>query len=825
MERLTMIFFFRLIISCALIAVGTFNATSQNVKLLADVDVSRPFILLYSEASVDGQYIACSKDDSIGVLRVRTYPTERRDTIAIPDSVTSVRCVCFLKDRLLLAYQSRATRLTHFATIDNDGTEWKSAPDVLPSVHPVYGKLDPFISSTVAPGQNTAALGGYYSTSTTPSKTAYLTTIINTQTLATLHTYDTVGPLKVSPGGREYYYTKMAPDSSAWLCLYFDVATGAWLRTVRSNWRYGSSTGIDHIMHTTRSIGSIDAEPVTMLPEDQSFVTCLASPNIMCVLRSTDTLQWIEAYDVLNGTSVLIDTIRAGVSVTVNDVDRLILVHTTLPFRFRVYSYDGYQGREGLACIRSVDSTLVFSNVNYSTVHLSRTPNAHVTAMIDRREYAMNGRTTPLTLRSDRLGWVPFSATARSAQGMVIDSMVRAPLIVRRPSAFTDAVQVRHGAAELALSADEQSLAVVSDSMTTVIPIISGPSPTLDTAHARIIRDVATHATQTPLLPSTSYVKTVLRDDDPNRQEYRRSLEQLVVRFNGDSTLLRSFALEPDVIIRKVQTVWSVTDSLLGLAVFTSNASAGRLYLSKRINGAWVLAGDTNGIKILNGDRVDISVPGLIMSTSAGGTLYVTNRSDGTVIFDTTDGRAHALLVDDTTLITSNRVWKLRDGTWQPQQFLGRNSYLNSDVIRVSASTSLLLRYDRNIIGYLVDHASAAVKDSLDNGFKNQRCAIYSNRYRGVFVGYYNGEVGFVPIDPKYLDPTSVAIEQSPRAPLGITSCTLYTVHGSRVAGLACTTALSATEVESLHIPSGLYIAVYTHEHGEPTSQLIVIEK
>ncbi len=257
--------------------------------------------------------------------------------------------------------------------------------------------------------------------------------------------------------------------------------------------------------------------------------------------------------------------------------------------------------------------------------------------------------------------------------------------------------------------------------------------------------------------------------------------------------------------------------------MFTTNPGPGRLYLSKRINGAWVPVGDTNGIKILNGDRVDISVPGLIMSTSTGGALYLSNMSDGSSIFDTTDGRAHALLVDDSTFITTERVWKLRDGAWQAQPILSRNTYNNADAVRLSASTSLLFRQDRDMFGYIVDHSSAAVVDSIIHGFPYPGVAVYSKRYRGLFIGNYGGIVGFVPIDPKYLDPTSVSFEQPSNANSCITSCTLYTVQGSRVAGVTCTSLLSTTDVESLAISNGLYIAVYTQEHGKPITQLIVV--
>lgn len=107
-----------------LFTAGGHSLVCQTVKMLADVDVSFPFSLNpnITSASVDGRYMACV-NDTLGVIFLRVYPTERRDTVAIPDSVKTVRCVGFASGRLLLTYELRSNGQVHFAAIDITGKE------------------------------------------------------------------------------------------------------------------------------------------------------------------------------------------------------------------------------------------------------------------------------------------------------------------------------------------------------------------------------------------------------------------------------------------------------------------------------------------------------------------------------------------------------------------------------------------------------------------------------------------------------------------------------------------------------------------------------
>lgn len=409
------------------------TVTAQTIQLLADVEFGKPFVTLYPTKSIDGRYVA-SVIDTIGVLRLQSYPNERRDTVAIPDSVTSVRAWCFVSNRLLLYYKSRATKELHLAVIENESKTWTPISDIFPFVDSALGMLASFNTCTVAPGKSTATLVGTYSASAVSTTRSV---IFNAQSAAALKTYDSVNINRVSPHGREYYSMKVTSDSSALLCTYVDARTGQLLRTVRSHENYYSAgaTGIDHIMYTHYPLGNVSEASLPLFKaDDRTIVGSLAAPNVFCTVRETSGLQWTEAYDVLNRTSVLIDTIRAaGSFVNVNDVDRVVVLHSLNPFRLRVYSYGGVEGREGLACIRSVDTALVYGNVTYGALFVAKTKEVDIVGRIDGRSYVLSGRANPLVLNADHVGEVPFAAILRNKQGDVIDSNVCTSLVVRYP--------------------------------------------------------------------------------------------------------------------------------------------------------------------------------------------------------------------------------------------------------------------------------------------------------------------------------------------------------------------------------------------------------
>ncbi len=97
--------FMRLIVGMMLTGSGA-AVTAQTSTLLADVELGTSFVLYFSVTSIDGRYTACVVD-TIGVLRLQSYPNERRDTVAIPDSVRNVQAWGFVSNRLLLSYSSR----------------------------------------------------------------------------------------------------------------------------------------------------------------------------------------------------------------------------------------------------------------------------------------------------------------------------------------------------------------------------------------------------------------------------------------------------------------------------------------------------------------------------------------------------------------------------------------------------------------------------------------------------------------------------------------------------------------------------------------------
>jgi hypothetical protein len=809
-----------------LFTAGGHSLLCQTVKLLADVDVKDLYWSYQATESADGRYVA-NVINQVGLVRVRTYPIEKRDTIPLPDSAYDVQCIGFLPDRLLLSYLSANSWLVRLATISNDGTVWQGIPDIVPPTNSSGWKLQRYGRCIIAPGRMTAALDYVYASSESPSRSTAHTVVINSATLDTLHSYDSVSNFKVCPGGREYYFVKRAADKTGYLHIYVDASTGQTLRSVYyERGFYGAyPSGIDSVMYLDFDVFRIDGITCQMFPLDRLNVGCLAGPNVLCTVKSSTRPKRVEAYDVLDRSVALIDTINASeVYARVNDVDQIVAVHTTAPFRYRVYSYSGWVGREGLACVRTVDTTLLFNLVAYGVVSFTRSNPAEIVCMIDNKEYGMNGRRSSIILRADHLGTIPFSASARSVDGSLLSATTCRPLVVRYPGSFTVATRVNHVIAELALSADEQSIHAISDSMSTIIPLTGVLAPVFDSTQFVVVRDSSMHVSQCPLLSSRAYVDVKLHGIDTTGQGPRRSVQQHIRWIDGKSEQLRSIDVAPDVVVKKARTLWSTADSVIGLHIQQPAPANGRLYLSKlNPNGDWVPYGDSGGIEVPYYDRIDISVRGRIAVTYPNGLLVVMNKVDATKYTEVdVGGWTNALYVDDTTIVTPVAVWKHQATTWEQRKYPSDLSSA-SDIVRLSGSATLLLRTERTLFGFVVDHVSPTKVDSLKNGYDKPSCVVYSQRYHGLFVGYSSGVLAFLPLDLPSSDPTSVAVRPLFPESGGITSCVLYTMDGSMVAGMECAASLSATDVQSLHIPNGLYLAVYMRERGVPTTQMILV--
>ena len=259
----------------------------------------------------------------------------------------------------------------------------------------------------------------------------------------------------------------------------------------------------------------------------------------------------------------------------------------------------------------------------------------------------------------------------------------------------------------------------------------------------------------------------------------------------------------------------------MGLYVCRRDSPSGRLYLSNYIDDTWVPYGDTSGIDIPSGERVDIGVAGRIVSSNSDGRLIIMNVADGSILFDTTVYNAHSILINDSTLLTTESIWKLIGDGWQMKSRLTRTSGV--DVIRMSAVASVIRLQASNNIGYIVSHEKSAIVDSLGPGFYGPLCAVYSHRYHGMFVGFNNGLIGFLPIKSAYDGPTSITSGHRALAPGHFTSCTLYSIDGGRVVELACSSQLSKADVASFRVPNGLYVAVYKQDHGDPFTELILV--
>jgi len=297
-----------------------------------------------------------------------------------------------------------------------------------------------------------------------------------------------------------------------------------------------------------------------------------------------------------------------------------------------------------------------------------------------------------------------------------------------------------------------------------------------------------------------------------------------VIRHVGsnDSVLIRSIWLAPELAVQRVQTVSNAQERMMGLYVVNYPSSASRLYLTRLIDDTWVPYGDTSGIKILGWGTVDLSDPGHIISRDGDGRLVKKRISDTTTIIDVNVESRSALVINDSTILTPRCFWIESDGAWKYLKSF-RSSEQGVDVVRLSAGYSALIWSRLGTTGYVVDNTSRSIVDSLGRGFSYPTCAIYSKRYHGLFIGHQTGVVGFVPILPKYDTPTSLSMQRPTQRSTSVTSCVVYTVAGSRIREIPCTSQLSDTDAAQLHLPNGLYIVVYAQEHGPAFSSMLMV--
>lgn len=814
----------RCLLSCCLFAVLLItSAAAQKVTKIADVDVGPPFKSLYSAWSSNGQYVACVIDN-IGVLRIRTYPTEHRDTVPIPDSVTNVWAIGVTRYATLLTFASRTTGLVHLAALAHNDTVWRVLEGVMPPKDSTLGTLRQWVGSKAVTASSlpTVAIVGTYAPKQPDADVLYRTVFLDAQTYAVKRTVDSVAVTGVNANGTEFYRIWPATDGVLRQCTYFDGVTGAALRTVPCPVDTYRPTGVDHVMFNTTQLGALGQRPVSIIHNTSNIEECVLSPNVYAV--NNDDTRTLELLDVVTRTRTVVDD--AG-DAFVDNLDSTVTVWHANPFRLRVFRISGMQRHEGLVCTRYLDTTEIYTRVAYGAIYVGAQHMAEVTAVIDGQPYPLMGRTEGLVHMPNRVGTVSFSAMAKAVGSGTVyrDSMV--PLVVRYPGRVRASLMATHSVKELSLSKDDGVLGAGDDPSGTfsMIALKGTDTPVMDTIMTVPYTGGTLHATMSPLVSDDAYVVEKLRDDDPNVSAYRRSVDQLLMRRDGtDSTLIRSVWLAPDVAVAKVITSYSAPDNIIGMHLASSPMSSNRLYLTRSVNSTYQPVGDTSGI----GNRVygqfDLSVPGNVVVTDDFGRVTMQGYVDTAKVVDATVESLPAIVINDSTILTNDRFYTLRGGTWQPAKRIVRSGVCRM-FLRLSSAYTLALRGDADEIGYIIDNAAMSVVDSLGKGFYAATCALYSSRFRGLFIGYASGIIGFVPLPSQYLLPTSVLEREKAYMSEPITSCAVYTLQGSKVAEGTCTGELSAMDVQHLSIARGCYIIVYRTETGGAISKKVSVWK
>lgn len=814
-----------LILALALILFSV-DATSQTVTKVVEVEVGTGDVKP-SVRTNNGQFVTVMID-SMRVLRMQLYPTVQRDTVRVPDSLGRVGLLGVTASGSIFTSTSRTTGAVRLAALAHDDTAWRDISHLLPAVDAQMGSLRLSSSNRVfaLTGQSTVVIVGTYGTSTSLSQTTYRSVIANAWTYQALRTYDSVAIGGVTPGGQSYYSLRTASDSTAQLCTYYDPATGQQTHTVRCRFDYTTPTGIDHIMHSGKMIGNIDEAPSPFIQKDRWLVRCTGAPNIFFTVRYNGKQDVFELYDLHTRTGVVIDS-TSGV-ITIDDVEQRVSFTQSSPFRIAVYDYGGGIGRQGVVWFRNVDTANVYENVSYGAVYLGYQRMKEIVGIIDGRTYVLSGRTEPLLLSEDQRRLVPFTVEARDSSGTVTSRDTAVPLVVRYPASYTTVTRVGQDVQEMSFSADEQSVSVESDSMTTILPLRGASTPVFDAPRVITMSGTTLHVSQSKMTTADTYVSCVLRQDDSTAPFYERWIDQIAVNMErSDTSTIRSVWIEPDVNVSRIRTVSNDRDQLIGLCVNGNVPDRGRLYVTQKSGKTWMPYGDTNGIDVPGSGRVDLSIPGHVVATSSSGRVIMKRLIDASTRIDAMTYYQPAIVIDDTTILNAYAFWKLRDGIWIAAQnleyYYNNLGYYSADVVRLSSGYSAIVGNFRRGAVVILDNATMSVAATLGPGFATPTCAIYSKRYHGLFIGHQTGVVGFVPIPSKYETPTSMSIQQPPTVPTSVTSCVVYTLAGSKMLEIPCTSQLSDRDAESLHLPTGLYIAVYSQEHGPAFSRMLML--
>ncbi|MBS1561638.1 MAG: hypothetical protein JSS89_08525 [Bacteroidetes bacterium] len=824
MNRISKLIFSFLILLVAVVASG------QTVEKIADVDIGPPFDATRNQFSSNGQYVACAID-SIGVLRIRTFPVEYRDTVSIPDSAMNVWAIGVTRFATLLTFESRTSGLVHLAAVAHGEKEWRVLDGVMPVKDSTLGTLqkERGITAVTASALSTVAIVGAYAPDPKSWQRRYRTVFIDAQTYEVVRTLDSVIIRGVNANGMEYYDNVSSYGNK---CSFYDGSTGARLRTVDQPGSDYKPTGVDHLMFNSAHLTALGQVPVQILSYFGFIEACVVSPNLYAVNNAVDST--LELLDVVTRKRMVVD---AGGFVTIDNLDSTLTISHERPFRLRVFRLSGMQRHEGLVSVRQKDTTDIFSGVTYGAVYVGTQQMSEMSAVIDGQSYSMMGTRAYMEYVPERVGAVPFTVIAKAFGSGTLyrDSMV--PLVVRYPGNYHAAIKPEYGARELSLSMGDRCLGAGDDMFNTFVAFrLSGvDAPVFDTIKTIRWNGLTLHSTMSPLHSDDSYVIEKLRGNGQGTTANRWSVEQMLMRFDGsDSTLIRSVLLPPDFTYARVSTAYSSPNNIIGMQIRTYPMLSNRVYLTTQINGSYMPVGDSTGIENRTYGAFDLSMPGRVVMTDFPGRVTMQGYVDTAKVVDATTRSLPAMVINDSTILMDDRFYRLQAGMWRPDREIFASGTCKM-FIRLTPTYTVALRGDSEQVGYIINTNSRSVVDSLGKGFFSARCAIYSKRYHGLFIGHLSNVIGFLPLPPQYTEPTDVRERVPLRSSEFITSCKIYTLQGNMVAETdhdgelstmhrqRLSLPLSDTDAAQLHLPNGLYIVVYAQEHGPAYSSLLMV--
>lgn len=240
---------------------------------------------------------------------------------------------------------------------------------------------------------------------------------------------------------------------------------------------------------------------------------------------------------------------------------------------------------------------------------------------------------------------------------------------------------------------------------------------------------------------------------------------------------------------------------------------------------------------------IDVNYPDeylVTMSTSIESFSSNFDRVLFSIKLDTLNSERGAFRRDDSTIVTTKALYKLRDGVWY--RSLVWDFERGGNLIRLNNSHSFVVRYRPDSVGYIFNHDNGTVIHRYGAGFAEPTCAAYDEIGGKIWIGDEQGVVASYKVEIPY-DPVSVDSDESPRyvcspsaqistyagiiwisATQPLLSVVVFDILGHELGRYAPPTGAVTFQISSLPTWSGRVAVVQVRSDTGVTSKILILD-